>query len=236
MYQLGKAYTKKELAQEVLGINPNTFKTNSDLYMNHLKQYFVIQSVPNGRWEKYILTKEIKPWETYGDMKKKENKKVIEDFRDEAAIVIKETPRITKTAVAEKIQKHPKVKQYGYCDITNRKHTGEAMEKYFNKSNGCWCEKLSDGSYRECTDEEKDLFRQLRYEYNNQQKTDEWFTVLNQKMNGEINDKELSEKVDKVFGNYYNRVIGEFQKAFGFRPIWVYEWEIKDELKIGAEE
>ena len=41
----------------------------------------------------------------------------------------------------------------------------------------------------------------------------------------EVTDEELNKRLDEIYGTYYDKVIDEFKKNFGFFPIWVKEWK-----------
>lgn len=241
MYELNKPYTKKELAEEVLGITAGTLKNNSTLYMNHLKEYFEIKVIPNGRWEKYMLTKEIKPWETYREKLKRENHSIIEDYRDAADVVISKQPRQTFSSIADKIDLYNINNintKYEHAKETKRRNVGKAVKEYYIPKNGAWCEKLDNGDYRPITADEKDLFYALQDEYKAQyydeKKGGEKFKIMNQYRNGELSEKEYVEADEKIYGSWYKAVMEEFKSVYGYKPIWVKEWE-KDKSKWGED-
>jgi len=236
MYKLNIAYTKKELAKDVFEISEGTFKNSSKMYMNHLREYFEVREVQAGRHPKYILVKELKPWETYGQKIARENHKIVEDYRDAADVVISKAPRQTFTNIANKIDLYNINNinhKYEHTKETKRKNVGKAVKEYYTPANGRWCEKLKDGNFRPLNQDELDLYYGLQEEYKSQyfdkSKTEKAFKVMNQKRKGEIDSKELDEKMEEIFGSWYDTVMGEFKKVYGFTPIWVKEWERKED-------
>lgn len=232
MYQLNKPYTKRELAEEVFEIAYKTLSNNPRMYMDYLAEYFEIRTIPNGRWEKYVLVKEKKPWITYGEKIKMENHTIIEDYRDASDVVIKENPRQTFKSISDKIGLYNinnlNVK-YNHQPDTRKRNVSKAVQEYFLPKNGKWCQKIGDGEYRPMDRDELDLYYGLQEEYRAQyfdnKKTNELFKVLNQKRKNEISEKEATEKYDKIFGSWYDVVMEEFKKVYGFIPVWVREWE-----------
>ncbi len=226
MYQLNKPYSKQELAEEVFNIKPRTLSNNLKMYMHHLEEYFEVKVIPNGRWEKYMLVKELKPWKTYGEVFAEESKKTIEDYKNAAKEVLEKEPRNTISNVASEIRHNKEIRKYNHAEYTGRRYTGKVMNTYFTAENAAWCEKLPNGKYRVCSEEEVSVLRDLRYEYRNQPgKEDQLFELYNQKRNNEVTDEELNKRLDEIYGTYYDKVIDEFKKNFGFFPIWVKEWK-----------
>lgn len=236
MYKLNRAYTKKELAEEVFEIKYNTLKNAPEMYMNHLREYFEVREVPNGRHPKYILVKELKPWETYGAKIARLNHTIIEDYRDAADVVITEAPRQTFRSIADKISSYNinniNIK-YEHSISTKRQNVSKAVKEYYLPKNAKWCEKMNDGSFRPLSEEEKETMAYLQEKYKEQfydvNKGEEKFKLMNQLRNGEITEKEYAEADSKLFDSWYKMVMEEFKMAFGFTPIWVKEWERKED-------
>lgn len=237
MYELNRPYTTKELC-DALGIMPSTWKHNSGLYQAHLKKYFVVEMVPSGRWPKYKLVQEIKPWKTPIEEREEENRELWEDYRKATSAVVKQQPRNTITNIADTIKKYNVngVNKYMNSDTTMRINTGKVLNENFTSGNGKWCEKIVSQSgvkYRVITQDEIDLLEGLKEEYKSQfldkDKSQEVFTLYNQYQNGEITKAQLNKKYWKIYDNYYDCVMKMFKNVYGFLPVYVKEWKEKED-------
>ena len=100
MVKLNYPYTQKELASEVFGVSPNTFKVHKAAYLEKLNECYVWYRYKS----KYVLTEEIKPYDKSISNKRASRFEIQQEYRPSVMNTVKADPIQTPYTIARSLQ------------------------------------------------------------------------------------------------------------------------------------
>ena len=218
MVKLNYPYTQKELASEIFGISPNTFKNRKAAYIEKLNECYVWYRYKS----KYVLTEEIKPYDKSVGSKRASKFEIQQEYRPSIMKTVKKDPVQNSNTIARSLQdnndpitlRHPQTIQ------TMSKYIRNVLKVDYGVNGGEWV--YVDENYRKVPlTQEQLLFIQNKIKnpakkpYTGDQLN---FIAHEYVANGLWTEEEAKNLVYHSGDYDYFSVIDSFEKEYGFRP------------------
>lgn len=218
MLELNVPYNASVIAQQLFKISPKTFSNQRKKYLEYLSQFYDFQM--QGR--KFVLKKELKPFETRMENRKQTVEKNTSTYRDLTHKIIGYKSLNSGSNIAREIYDNP-FKPLDHEEGTIAKYVRGILKEDFEVMDKQWC-RINYGThtYEPLSFEEKCFLMELFKETNLNKKI---MDITADFKCGNISRKEFQEQVGFVAQSKYNRVMEEFKRKFGFRPYKVPNWQ-----------
>lgn len=215
MYELNKPYSAHFIAEEFFKVTPKSFSNNRERYLNHLSLYFDWYLTTKG---KYVLVKELQPYETPKEKNSKEKR--MQYYKERTDKIIAAEPYNSGSNVARNIQVNNK---YQVQEDTVARYVRKLLRQCYTTIDDRWSRPSEDNlHYIPLTQEEltylKELFKtkgnnELNYKYCAEYQA------------GNISKQEFLELLGDNVLNDYNTIMNLFKERFGYRPIKTKKYE-----------
>jgi len=225
-YELNVPYSGAELARELFNISSNTFYAHKEDYLNYLSKYFVWTLTTKG---KYMLTKELIPYETIKEKNSKEKR--MEYYKEKTDAIIAEEPYNSGSNVARNIQVNNK---YKVQEETVARYVRQVLRTFYTSVDDRWSRPSEDHlHYIPLTAEELDYLKMLFKTKGNNELN---FKYCAEYQAGNLSKQEFLELLGDNVLNDYNAIMNMFKDKFGFRPqktkkYQPFNWEDTPEQK-----
>lgn len=208
-YELNVPYSGAKLARELFNISSNTFYAHKEDYLNYLSKYFSWTLTTKGN---YILTKELKPYETIKEKNSKEKR--MEYYKEKTDTIIAKEPYNSGSNVARNIQVNNK---YKVQDDTVARYVRKILRQFYISVDDRWSRPTEDGlHYVPLTEEELDYLKMLFTTKGNNELN---YKYCAEYKAGNITRQEFLELLGDNVLNDYNKIITIFKEKYGYFPI-----------------
>lgn len=219
MIKLNIPYTNKIIAQELFGVKTNTFSRNKKKYLDYLKKFFVFDVIDN----KIVLRKEIKPFQTKREVRKRIKQVQKEIYRELTHKIIAYKPLNSGSNIAREIYSNPLKPIQKHQQGTIENYVRPILREDFIVKGKKWCKiNYAENVYQPLREQEVEYLYGL-FESRNVSK--EIMGITAEYKAGNISRKDFVSKVSQVSEFSYDKVIDQFKKKYGFRPLKASEWE-----------
>lgn len=215
MIELNKSYTGAKLSKELFNISSNTFYRHKDQYLKHLSEYYIWHQDDKSR---YILDKEIKPYETIKEKNSKEVK--MQYYKERTDKIVAAEPYNSGANVARNIQTNNK---YNVQDDTVSRYVRTILKGFYVATDDRWSRPSEDKlHYIPLTDEELDYLNTLFKSKSNNELNYKYCAEYEA---GNITRQEFLELLGGNVLNDYQHIMDLFIEKYGYRPIKTKKFE-----------
>lgn len=209
MYKLNEPYPASFIAEEFFKVTPKSFSNNREKYLQHLSEYFSWTLTTKG---KYMLLKELQPYETPKEKVSKEKR--MEYYKEKTDTIIAEEPYNSGSNVARNIQVNNK---YKVQDDTVARYVRKILRQFYISVDDRWSRPTEDGlHYVPLTEEELDYLKMLFTTKGNNELN---YKYCAEYKAGNITRQEFLELLGDNVLNDYNEIITIFKEKYGYFPI-----------------
>ena len=220
MLELNVPYNASVIAQQLFKVSPKTFSNQRKKYLSYLSQFYDFQM--QGR--KFVLKKELKPFQTRMQVRKRTVESNNQVYRDLTHKIISYKPLNSGSNIAREIHDNP-FKPFDHEEGTIARYVRGILKEDFEVMDKQWCKiNYSINKYEPLTFEQRCFLIELFKESDLSKKI---MDITADFKCGNISRKEFQEQVGFVAQSKYNRVMDAFKGRFGFRPYKVPNWREK---------
>ena len=174
---------------------------------------------------KFVLKKELKPFQTRMQVRKRTVENNNQVYRDLTHKIISYKPLNSGANIAREIYDNPLKPPFNHEESTIVKYVRGILKEDFEVMDKQWCRiNYETNTYQPLSFEEKCFLIELFKESDLSKKI---MDITADFKCGNISRKEFQEQVGFVAQSKYNRVMDAFKGKFGFRPYKVPNWREK---------
>lgn len=216
MYKLNTPYSGAKLAEEVFQTTKQSFYSHKQKYLDHLSDYFEWTMVGS----KYVLTKELKPFETTTEKKSAEKKQ--EYYKERTDEIVSKEPYNSGANIARNIQQNNK---YKVKQETVARYVRTVLKGFYISMDDRWSRPSEDKlHYIPLTEEELTYLHNLFKTHSNNELN---FKYCAEFEAGNIDRQEFLELLGNNVLNDYQSIMSAFVEKYGYRPIKTKKFEPK---------
>lgn len=236
MFTIGEELTVQELVER-LGISINTWNSKKKKYIEHLREYYDVEIIGNGKSRRYKIVRQLQEYEPLISKKDKEAieytyKKVILEEIQKSKMNLQLYSTMNQRIYGSVFKK------FGHKEGTSYKYTSKELKELFGAEEGqsgsngefvkkVWARRIYDGDYDfEGMEGEElsDWLKILKETFQNNDAIVDTYTAF---FNEEINEEEARDII-WIEGKFkYQRALIAFDEKYGYQPVKVRKYLIR---------